>query len=115
MDLNLVALAGTLAAEPELRVFPSGSSLVRYLVTVRSDAPKRRIDVIPVVLWDPAKEVIDEPGERGERVWCIGALQRRFWSADGGKHSRVEMVAHAVQRQDDDPKDVDPGERHSAA
>jgi len=97
MDLNLVVLAGRIAAEPELSTFESGVSLARFLVTVRSEEPKRRVDVVPVVLWDPDRDhdLFDSP-VRGKRVWMIGVVQRRFWSEEVGRKSRIEIVAQDV-------------------
>ena len=99
MDLNLVVLAGRLAAAPEIRSFDNGSSLVRYLVTTRSERPRRRIDVVPVVLWSADDN--DADLRRGDRVWVAGAVQRRFWSDDRNRRSRVEVVAFHVQRHPD--------------
>ncbi|MGD2052067.1 MAG: single-stranded DNA-binding protein [Acidimicrobiia bacterium] len=96
MDCNLVVLSGKLAAAPELRVFDSGSRLVRYLVTVRSDAPRRRVDVVPVTLWDPPDEIADNLPESGCATWVTGMVQRRFWQAKDGRHSRLEVVAYSV-------------------
>lgn len=96
MDLNLVVLAGTLAAAPELREFESGARLLRLLVTVRTHEPLRRVDVLPVTLWDPPPELIAEDLERGRRVSVCGATQRRFWEAAEGRRSRVEIVAEQV-------------------
>lgn len=95
-DLNLVVLRGTLAADPELRVFDSGSRLIRYLVTTRTESPKRRVDVIPVTVWDPTDELWAEPGEKGMRFTVFGATQRRFWEGADGRRSRVEVVAEQV-------------------
>jgi single-strand DNA-binding protein len=97
MDMNLVVLAGRLAAPPELRVFDSGSRLVRYLVTVRSDEPRRRVDVVPVTLWDPDDETIASLPDPGTGLWVAGAVQRRFWEAENARRSRIEVVAHQVQ------------------
>ncbi len=98
MDLNIIVLSGQLAAEPEVRVFGSGSRLVRLLVTIRSTEPRRRVDVIPVVLWDPDQAAIDSLLEsRGREIWIAGAVQRRFWSSSDGKASRIEVVAHAIE------------------
>jgi len=97
VNMNLVVLAGKLAAPPELREFESGSRLVRCLVTVRSEEPRRRVDVVPVTLWDP------EPGEPivdanpGAGVWVAGMVQRRFWEATDGRRSRLEVVARHVE------------------
>lgn len=100
LDLNLVVLCGRLAADPELRVFDSGSRLIRYLVTTRSDHPKRRVDVVPVTLWDPDEDIWDRPGEKGERFWVCGSVQRRFWEAPDGRRSRLEIVAEQINRKD---------------
>jgi len=95
MDLNLVVLSGKLAAPVELRQFESGSRLARYLVTIRSEQPKRRVDVIPVARWDPPAD--DRIPEVGEQVWVAGSVQRRFWEAPEGRRSRLEVVAYEVR------------------
>ena len=94
MDINLVILAGRLAAPPELRLFESGARLVRYLITVRSDEPRRRVDVLPVTLWDPPDG--DYEPQVGDRVHVMGSIQRRFWSNAEGRRSRLEIVAEKV-------------------
>jgi len=106
MDLNLTVLCGRLAVDGELRVFDSGTRLIRYLVTVRTDHPRRRVDVVPVTLWDPPDELVDEPGEKGQRVWICGSVQRRFWESPEGRRSRVEVVAEQVNFKEVD--DLEP-------
>lgn len=96
MDLNLVVLCGRLATDAEVRVFDSGTRLIRYLVTVRADHPRSRVDVIPVTLWDPPDELVDDPGEKGSRIWVCGSVQRRFWESPDGRRSRLEVVAEQV-------------------
>lgn len=101
MDLNLVVIAGRIATEPDIRTFESGSTLMRLLVTVRSETPRRRIDVIPVVQWNPDIDAISDELVRGRKVWVVGALHRRFWSPNDGRLSRVEIVAHEILPRDD--------------
>lgn len=101
MDLNLIVLAGRLAAEPEIRTFESGATLMRLLVTVRSEEPRRRLDVIPVVQWNPDPDDLRDSPMRGRAVWVAGAVQRRFWSAGAGRTSRIEIVAHEVAIRDE--------------
>lgn len=96
MDLNLVVLSGRLAAPAEIRQFESGSRLARYLVTVRSEEPQRRVDVLPVTLWDPPDSLVDAEPAPGRRVWVAGAVQRRFWSGSDGRRSRLEVIAEQV-------------------
>ena len=97
MDFNIVVLTGRLAAAPELRVFDHGATLVRYLVTTRSERPRRRVDVVPVVLWDPDEETPNDL-EAGESIFVAGSIQRRFWDGGEGRRSRIEVVAHHVER-----------------
>jgi hypothetical protein len=100
MDLNLIVLCGRLAVDGELRVFDSGSRLLRYLVRVRVDHPRRRIDVIPVILWDPPDDLLDTPGQKGERIWVCGSVQRRYSDSPDGRRSRIEVVAEQVKIRD---------------
>ncbi len=102
MDLNLMVLCGRLATDAELRVFDSGARLIRYLVTVKSEHPRRRVDVIPVTLWDPPDDLVDEPGEKGQRVWTCGSVQRRYWESPDGRRSRIEVVAEQVSFKEAD-------------
>lgn len=96
MDLNLVVIAGRLAAPPEARVFETGTRLIRYLVTVRSDNPHRRLDVVPVTLWNPPAELLEEDPQPGHRLMVVGAVQRRFWPAPDGRRSRLEVIADHI-------------------
>ncbi|MFV1962392.1 MAG: single-stranded DNA-binding protein [Acidimicrobiia bacterium] len=96
MDLNLTVLCGRLATDAELRIFDSGTRLIRYLVMTRADHPRRRVDVIAVTLWDPPDDLADEPGEKGQRIWVCGSVQKRFWESPDGRQSRLEVVAEQV-------------------
>ena len=111
MDFNIVVLAGRLATAPEVRVMDGGTTLVRYLVTVRSEEPRRRVDVVPVVLWAPDENApTDLPAGTG--VWVTGSIQRRFWEGGGGRRSRIEVVAHHVERKEECQYQVDETQRH---
>lgn len=117
MDLNLVVLAGRLAAPAEIRQFESGARYVRVLVTVRSEPPKARVDVVPVTLWgdDDNEALLDAlcTTAPGTRLWVAGQIQRRFWSGDEGRRSRIEIVARHIEAKhmdddsdwDDEPRD----------
>ena len=97
-DLNLVVIAGRLAAPPERNEYvdSGGSRMLRVLITVRSEAPIRRVDVIPVVMWDPPDQIWDAELDPGMRLWVAGATQRRFWSGPDGRRSRLEVVAEQI-------------------
>jgi single-stranded DNA-binding protein len=97
MDMNVVVLCGSLAVPPELRTFESGSSLVRVLITVRSNAPRRRVDVVPVTMWNPDADDPLLTAAAGTRVFAVCSVQRRFWTAEQGRQSRLEIVARHLE------------------
>jgi hypothetical protein len=35
-------------------------------------------------------------------VWVVGALQRRFWSTDERRLSKMEIVAHEIAIRDEE-------------
>lgn len=98
MDLNLVVLCGRVATEPELRVFESGASLIRILMTIRTELPQGRIDLIPVIVWDPPDQLKDGSLVAGDRIWVSGSLRRRFWTDQGSdaRRSRIEVIGQQV-------------------
>lgn len=102
MDLNLIVLCGRLAVDAELREFDSGAQFIRYLVRVKVDYPRKRLDVVPVALWDPPTDLIDEPGLKGDRVWVCGSVQRRYSEHPDGRRSGIEVVAEQVNFKDVD-------------
>jgi Single-strand binding protein family len=106
VDVNLVVLGGRLAADAEFRSYDSGSSAMRFLVTVRLTEPRRRIDVIPVILWGPGRRLVRKPPVRGDRVWFTGNVHRRFWEGPDGRRSRVEVVAHRLDLGDALPPEL---------
>lgn len=96
-DFNLVVLCGQLTIEPEYRAYDSGARLIRFLVSTRSSEPLRRLDVVPVVVWDPPDELWMRDSQRLDRVIVIGTVQRRYWTAPDGRESRIEVVASKVE------------------
>lgn len=105
MDLNMVVLQGRLAASPEHRVLDSGSRMSRLLVAVRSDEPHARLDVVPVVWWEPEDEFVAAPPAVGSRILLTGSVQRRYWESADGRRSKIEVVATHVSTPVDDPKE----------
>lgn len=109
-DLNLFVVSGRLAAAAQVNDFTDfqkGDVVnVRFLLTVRSNHPRRRVDVLPVVVWSPDDETLAalSAAAPGTRIWASGSVQRRFTDTGTGRTSRLEMVANAVavSRTDED-------------
>jgi single-stranded DNA-binding protein len=96
MDINLAVLCGRLATAPELRVFDSGARMMRFLVSVTAERPRKRLDVVPVALWDPDDTLADSPPDQNTRVWVTGVVQRRVLDGPEGRRSRIEVIADQV-------------------
>ena len=99
---------GRRAARGGWREFESGRRRLQLLVTVRTEGPTRRIDVVPVTLWNPEEELVEAVKERGIRIWVAGAVQRRFWDCSEGRRSRIEIVAHQVTVHEPETVEVGP-------
>ena len=84
VDMNLAVILGVLASDP-VRLEPSET--VRYLVEVKSETPRRRVDVLPVLFY-PASGVPAPTGKAGDRFWASCAVIRRG--------DRLELVAEVV-------------------
>ena len=91
-DLDLAVVIGTLSSDPVRQTLASGSTLVRYEVTVRDRAPA---DTVPVSWFDPRR--VPSLAE-GDRVLVVGRVRRRFYRAGGATRSATEIAASAVCR-----------------
>ena len=92
LALNLAVVRGVCSSPAEVRVLPSGSTLVVLQVTTRADDGVTTS--VPVVVWDPptATELLDE----GDEVVVVGRVRRRFFRTGAGSASRVEIEAEQV-------------------
>jgi single-strand DNA-binding protein len=91
-DLDLAVVVGSLSSDPVATTLPSGSTLIRYEVTVRDAAPA---DTVPVSWLDPSRP----PAlAAGDRVVVVGRVRRRFFRAGGATRSATEVVAGSVSR-----------------
>lgn len=86
--MNIVVLRGTLSSEPRERTLPSGTNVMNWEVTTRSDAETRSV---PVQWDDPPKAAL--AFNEGDDVVILGSIRRRFFRAGGATASRTEVVA----------------------
>lgn len=94
--MNIVALIGNLASDPELRHTSGGKAVANFRLAVSRG--RDETDFFTVNAWDRTAEVVNEYLAKGRRVAVEGRLQHRTWEAqDGSKRSTVEVVAHRVE------------------
>ena len=96
VTVNVVVLAGTVAAEPVERRMPSGDEVTELRLSV-PEAGKRLLP-LPVAVWH--KEVGQARPEaiaKGDDVLVYGQLVRRFYRSGAGARSLTEVVASGHQ------------------
>jgi single-strand DNA-binding protein len=103
--MNVVALIGNLASDPELRHTAAGKAVCNFRIAV-SRGGGDTADFFSIVTWDRQAEIANEYLSKGRRVGIEGRMQHRTWETDSGdKRSAVEIVAHRVtllgSRQDE--------------
>ena len=99
VTVNVVVLAGTVAAEPVTRRMPSGDEVTELRVSVPEVG--RRLLPLPVAAWHATvgRAVLD-PITKGDSVLVHGQLVRRFYRSGAGARSLTEVVATGIKRLD---------------
>jgi len=103
VSVNVVVLAGPIAADPVERRMPSGDECTEIRLSV-PEAGRRQLP-LPVVAWHAEVGRKRLKGLRkGEEVLVYGRLVRRFYRSGAGARSLTEVVASGVKRLE--PSDV---------
>jgi single-stranded DNA-binding protein len=97
VSVNVVVLAGTIAAEPVERRMPSGEECTEIRLSVPE--PGRRLLPLPVVAWHAEVGKKRLKGLRkDDEVLVYGRLVRRFYRSGAGARSLTEVVASGLKR-----------------
>ena len=103
-DINRVTLVGRLTRDPELKHLPSGSAVLELGLAVngrKQDASGQWVDkpnFFDVKVFGNQAEMLSQHLTKGRRIGVDGRLDWSSWeSQDGGKRSKVEVVAQSVQ------------------
>jgi single-stranded DNA-binding protein len=97
VSVNVVVLAGTIAADPVERRMPSGEECTEIRLSVPE--PGRRLLPLPVVAWHAEVGKKRLKGLRkDEEVLVYGRLVRRFYRSGAGARSLAEVVASGLKR-----------------
>ena len=97
VTVNVVVLAGRVAADPVNRKLPSGDEVTELRLSV-PEAGKRLLP-LPVALWHKAVGVRAARSiGKGDDVLVHGQLARRFYRSGGGARSLTEVVATGIKK-----------------
>lgn len=103
--LNVVALVGRLAADPELRHTPSDVPVTRFTIAVSRSFVKsgeeRQADFIDIVAWRNTAEFVCKYFKKGRLIAVEGSIQTRsYQDKDGNKRKAFEVIASNVHFTD---------------
>jgi single-strand DNA-binding protein len=104
VSVNVVVLAGRVAADPVERRMPSGDEVTELRLAVPE--PGRRQLPLPVAAWhrDVGKRALRGLG-KGDDVLVYGQLVRRFYRSGAGARSLTEVVAAGIKKLERPPED----------
>src|SRR5262245_3919307 len=99
VTVNVVVLAGTVAADPVTRQMPSGDEVTELRIAVPETG--RRLLPLPIAAWHATVgRATLEPIVKGDAVLVHGQLVRRFYRSGAGARSLTEVVATGIKRLD---------------
>lgn len=96
--MNLVALIGNVATDPEFRLLDSGKQVATFRLAV-SRAVGDGADFVTVIAWNRDAEIIRDYAAKGRRLSIEGRLHHSTWQTTGKKpenRSKVEVIAHRI-------------------
>ncbi|TMK91112.1 MAG: single-stranded DNA-binding protein [Actinobacteria bacterium] len=97
VTVNVVVLAGSVAADPVQRRMPSGDEVTELRLSV-PEAGKRLLP-LPIAAWHATVGVQALDGiAKGDRVLVHGQLVRRFYRSGAGARSLTEVVASGIKK-----------------
>jgi len=103
-SLNKAFLIGNLTRDVDLKYTASGKPVANFGLAVNrayTNPDGEKVDdvcYVDVVAWDRLAEVCGEYLAKGRPVFIEGRLQYRSWETeDGGKRSKLEVVAQNIQ------------------
>ena len=99
MDLNIVAITGRLAADPELHSTGNGTDVTTLRIAVgrmkRQGEQRAGADFVDVVVWGEQAKHAGRYLAKGRRVAIKGRLQQRTWTTPDGRAALGAGLARA--------------------
>jgi len=95
--VNVVVLAGRVAADPVRRVLPSGVEVTELRVHVPEEG--KRLLPLPVAVWhDSVPPAVMDGLVKDDQVLVHGHLARRFYRSGSGARSLTEVIASGIRK-----------------
>ncbi|HEY9766471.1 MAG TPA: single-stranded DNA-binding protein [Chroococcales cyanobacterium] len=83
--MNAITLIGRLGKEPELRLTPSGVSVIRFSLAVDRPSKEKETDWFDCEAWRQNAEFAAGYAHKGRRVAVQGRMENHRWEDQEGK------------------------------
>lgn len=101
MALNLCQFMGNLGADPELKLLPSGESVVNFSIACtdrwkdkNTQEVKELTEWVRCSAFGNRAEVIAEYFKKGSAIMVVGKLRTRTWDKDGEKRYATDILVN---------------------
>lgn len=97
VGVNVVVLAGTVAADPVQRRMPSGDEVTELRLSVPETG--KRLLPLPIAAWHATvgRRALESLA-KGDEILVHGQLVRRFYRSGAGARSLTEVVASGIKK-----------------
>jgi single-strand DNA-binding protein len=121
-NINTVALSGNLTRDPELRHTPSGFAIAKLGIAVNKSKKNPDGDgyieeghFFDVDVLGNFGELCARKLRKGDRISVQGELEYQSWESEGGKRSKVSVLARSIDASAFFKKDEEIGPRQDGA
>ncbi len=103
--INSVCLVGNLAADPEIRIIPSGKKVAKFRMGVneywtnrQTGARNERTHWFSLNAWDRMADICENYLRKGIKIAVRGSLEYSEWTSnDGSKRSKIEIRVREME------------------
>lgn len=96
--MNIIAISGRLAADPDIRYTNTQMAVAKFTVAVdRFSKGEKKADFLPCVAFGKSAEFVEKYFHKGSGIEVSGSLQTdTYENKDGAKVKTYEIVANNV-------------------
>ena len=99
--MNVITLVGNICNDLELKLTPTGKSVLQFNLAVKRPHVKDTTDFIPVVAWNQSAEFLSRYARKGSKIGVTGVLTgRKFQDKSGNNRTAFEVVSDTVELLD---------------
>lgn len=113
-NVNSVTLSGNLTRDPELRTTPSGFNIAKLGIAVNKSKKDPNGDgyieeghFFDIDVLGNFGELVSRKLRKGDRLTVQGELEYQSWESEGGKRSKVSILARSIDSDAFFKKDSD--------